>query len=161
MSILDWILIAIRWMHALAAVAWVGGGLFYVMVLRPGLRRVDGDTSEAGKATGAEFRGLVNTAVGVLLLTGVILSLSRLTADAVTIFYIAVLAAKIALALYMFYVVRFLRRQAYPGEPDAGSGWLASVRNKLTGTNAVLILGVVVIGLSDVLDALFESGLGG
>ena len=28
MNVLDWILLAIRWGHALAAVAWVGGGIF-------------------------------------------------------------------------------------------------------------------------------------
>ena len=39
MSVLDWILVVIRWGHALAAVAWVGGGLFYLMVLRPSIRR--------------------------------------------------------------------------------------------------------------------------
>ena len=161
MDVLDWILVTIRWMHALAAVAWVGGGIFYVLVLRPGLRRAGAVNGQAGRATGAEFRGLVNTAIGVLLLTGVILSVSRLTDDAVTIPYVAVLAVKIAMALYMFYVVRFLRHGVYPGEPDAGGGWLARARSRITGTTGVLICGVVVIGLSDVLDALLEHGLRG
>ena len=161
MDVLDWILVTIRWLHALAAVAWVGGGIFYVLVLRPGLRRAGADNGVAGRATAAEFRGLVNTAIGVLLLTGVILSVSRLTDDAVTIPYVGVLAAKIAMALYMFYVVRFLRQRDYPGEPDAGGGWLARARSRLTGTTGVLIFGVVVVGLSDVLDALFEHGLRG
>ncbi len=161
MDVLAWILVAIRWIHALAAVAWVGGSIFYVLVLRPGLRRAGADNGGAGRATGAEFRGLVNTAIGVLLLTGVILSVSRLTDDAVTIPYVGVLAAKIAMALYMFYVVRFLRQRVYPGEPDAGGGWLARARSRLTGTTGVLIFGVVVVGFSDVLDALFEHGLRG
>lgn len=161
MNVLDWILLAIRWIHALAAVAWVGGGLFYVLILRPALNRSGGDTSAARSAIGVEFRGLVNTAIGVLLLTGVILSVSRLTNSNITIAYVAVLVAKISLAMYMFYVVRFLRREAYPGDPAPGTGRLARIRSGLTGTTGVLIIGVVVIGLSDVLDALFEQGLGG
>ena len=159
MNVLDWILLAIRWMHALAAVAWVGGGIFYILVLRPALDRAGSDTSAAMSAIGVEFRGLVNTAIGVLLLTGVVLSVSRLAANSITIAYVAVLVAKIVLALYMFYVVRFLRREAYPGETASGAGWLARLRSGLTGTTGVLIIGVVVIGLSDVLDALFERGL--
>ncbi|MCI0785947.1 MAG: urate hydroxylase PuuD, partial [Chloroflexi bacterium] len=113
MDVLSWILVAIRWAHALAAVAWVGGSIFYIMVLRPSRRRMQPDASEYGAAIGAEFRSLVNTAIGVLLLTGVILSLSRLTADTVTAPYVGVLVAKIILALYMFYVVRFLRPHIY------------------------------------------------
>jgi hypothetical protein len=116
----------------------------------------------------------VNTAIGVLLVTGSVLAASRLTSEAVTIPYVAVLAVKIALALYMFYVVRFLPRsrsgRAYPEEsplqpPFAKGGvggfrrWLPRLRNLLTSSTAVLIVGVVVFGLSDVLDMLFEKGL--
>jgi putative copper export protein len=112
-----------------------------------------------GRAIGAEFRGLVNTAIGVLLLTGIILSVSRLTSDAVTVPYVAVLAVKVALALYMFYIVRFLRQEAYPEEASTGRSCLSRVRRLLTNTTAVLIVGVIVFGLADVLDMLFEKGL--
>ncbi len=172
MSVLDWILVAIRWGHALAAVAWVGGGMFYILVLRPSFRRRPA-SPETGQAIGAEFRGLVTTAIGVLLVTGAVLAASRLTSEAVTIPYVAVLVVKIALALYMFYVVRFLPARggrAYPEEnplqpPFAKGGmggfrgWLPRLRNLLTSTTAVLIIGVVVFGLSDVLDLLFEKAL--
>ena len=158
MSVLDWILVVIRWGHALAAVAWVGGGIFYVLVLRPSLRR-SLESSEVSRVVGAEFRGLVTTAMGVLLLTGIVLSFSRLTSSAVATPYVGVLVAKISLALYMFYVVRFLRRRAYPEDPAEGEGWWVRLRSGLTSTTSVLIVGIVVFGLSDVLDALFERGL--
>jgi TRAP-type uncharacterized transport system fused permease subunit len=112
----------------------------------------------------------VNTAIGVLLVTGAVLAASRLTSEAVNIPYVAVLVLKIALALYMFYVVRFPRHRAYPEEnppqpPFAKGGWggfrrwLPRLRNLLTSSTAVLIAGVVVFGLSDVLDLLFEKAL--
>ena len=159
MSVLDWILVAIRWGHALAAVAWVGGGIFYLVVLRPALRKAKGDGFEVGRATGTEFRGLVNTAIAVLLLTGVVLSVARLTSNAVTLPYVVVLVAKIVVALYMFYVVRFLRPRIYPEGSEASGGRLARVRSRLTSATAVLVCGVIAIGLADVLDALFEHGL--
>ncbi|PKB79437.1 MAG: hypothetical protein BZY88_13425 [SAR202 cluster bacterium Io17-Chloro-G9] len=158
MNFLDWILVAIRWGHALAAVAWVGGGMFYILVLRPAFGRSP-VSGEAGRSVGAEFRGLVATAIGVLLITGTVLAVSRLTADTVTTPYVGVLVAKIALASYMFYVVRFLRQRAYPEEPGEGSGRWSRMKGRITSTTAVLIIGVVVFGLSDVLDALFESSL--
>ena len=113
MGVLDWILVIIRWGHALAAVSWVGGGVFYLMVLRPAIRRSQGLPPNTGAAIRDEFRGLVTTAIAVLLLTGAILSLARLTSEAATIPYTAVLVVKIVLALFMFCVVRYIRRGDY------------------------------------------------
>jgi len=158
MSVLDWILVVIRWGHALAAVAWVGGGLFYLMVLRPSLRRAP-LPPETGRAVGVEFLGLIGTTIGVLLITGVILSAARLTEDAISVAYVAVLVVKIVLAAYMFYIVRFLRRRSYPEETSPGHSWWARTRGRMTGTTAVLIIGLVVFGLADIFSALFEQGL--
>ena len=68
MDVLDWILLAIRWGHALAAVSWVGGGIFYLMVLRPAIHQARGLPPETNRVIGVEFRGLVSTAIAVLLL---------------------------------------------------------------------------------------------
>ena len=159
MSVLDLILVAIRWGHALAAVAWVGGGIFYLIVLRPAIQQARGLPPETSRAIGVEFRGLVGTAIAVLLLTGVILSVSRLTEDVVTSPYMAVLVVKIGLALYMFYVVRFMRQNTYPEEPELPDSRWQRLLSRLTGTTALLVTGVVVIGLSDVLDGLLENAL--
>ena len=152
---MDWILLVIRWAHAVAAVAWVGGGIFYLLVLRPAMRRTS-LPPEANRSVGVEFRGLVNTAIAVLLLTGVILSVARLTEDSITIAYVAVLVVKIVLAIY---VVRFLRPATYTEDDQAAAGWWEKVRAGLTSAGAVLIIGLIVIGLADVLTFLFEDSL--
>lgn len=159
MNVLDWILLAIRWAHAIGAVAWVGGGIFYVMVWRPSAKRAP-PPEQTGRIMGAEFRGLISTAISILLLTGVILSVARLTEDAITTAYVVVLVVKIVLATYMFYIVRFLRQRSYPEDlTAAGNSRWQKLRSSLTGTTAVLIIGLVVFGLADVLSALFEDGL--
>ena len=162
MNVLDWILVAIRWSHALAAVAWVGGGAFYILVLRPSLRQ-EPVSSQTQHLVASGFGGLVKTAVAVLLLTGTILSLSRLTSDAATVSYIAVLAVKVALSLYMFYIVQFLparRKRPYTENPGTqGQPWLSRLQTRATGATAVLITGIIVFGLADVLDLLFEKAL--
>ena len=160
MTVLDWILVGIRWAHALAAVAWVGGSIFFLVVLRPATRRADGGGA-VGKLAGAEFRSLVNTAIAVLVLTGVVLSVSRLTSTAVSLPYVIVLTAKIVVALYMFSVVWLLQRRSDADEPVMGNGLLARVKRGLVNPVAIIIGGTVAIGLADVLDALFERGLAG
>ena len=159
MDALGWILVAIRWGHAVSAVAWVGGGIFYLMVLRPAIRQSQGLPKDTGKAIGVEFRGLVSTAIAVLLITGVILSASRLTEDVITSPYVVVLVVKIALALYMFYVVRFMRQDSYPEDRTLGDSRWQRLSGRLTGTTAILVTGIVVIGLSDILDGLLENAL--
>ena len=158
MNVLDWILLAIRWGHALGAVAWVGGGIFYLMVWRPANREASA-SEETSRIMGVEFRGLVNTAISVLLLTGVILSVARLTESNITLAYVAVLVVKIVLACYMFYIVRFLHQRSYPEDLAAADGWWGKARAGLTSTSAVLIIGLVVFGLADVLNVLFEKSL--
>ena len=158
MSFTEALILVIRWIHAIAAVAWVGGGLFYLLVLRPNLSKGDGASANR-RRIGEQFRGLVNTAIAVLLVTGVIMTLSRLTSNVVGPAYIAVLVVKVVLALYMFYLVRFLRSKSYPQDPEGEAHGLRRITSALSGATAVTVLGVAVFMLADVLRALVEISL--
>ena len=150
MPVLDVILLIIRWAHALAAVTWIGGSLFMLLAARPALRSVDAD-GLVGRVLAAEFRPIVVTAIAVLIVTGVILTVDRLTSDAAGIAYTGVLVAKIVLAVYAFAVAWMLPRRR--GNDTAGIG------RALSGPAALTVVGVIVIGLADVLAWLFERGL--
>ena len=164
MEIADWFLLAIRWLHALAAVAWVGGSLFFLVVLRPVLRDTPHEVT-LNRIAGQEFRNLVDTAIWVLLVTGAILSVNRLTTSYTSGAYGAVLGLKIALAVWMFYLVWFRQcRSASPPsqEPEKPAPiLLRTARATFSATNLILILGIVVILLADVLRDLFEHSIGG
>lgn len=162
MSFGDLLLLLVRWLHALAAVAWVGGSIFYLLVLRPALRQHPDTSGLLARLASEEFRALTATAIGVLLATGVVLTASRLTSGKVGAAYIAVLAVKIALALCMFYLVHFLRRGARAvGASAKAPSRLRKALNAISGANAVLTLGVVVLLLADVLRMLVEKRLAG
>ena len=152
MDVLDIILLIIRWAHALAAVVWIGGSLFMLLAGRPALRNADAE-GLVGRALAVEFRPMVTTAIAVLIVSGVILTVDRLTSEAAGIAYTAVLVAKIVLAVYAFGIA-----WALPRRRGAPSGRL---RGALAGPLALTIAGVIVIGLADVLTWLFERGLMG
>ncbi len=161
MNVTDILVLIIRWLHAIAAVAWVGGGIFYLLVLRPHLRIPLDIDDGSTQAIAREFRGLVTTAIGILIITGVIMSFNRLTSDAIGTAYIIVLAIKVALSLYMFYLVRFLRRGSYPQQPSP-SARARGVRYfslAMTSTTAIMVIGIIVFLLADILKVLFEIGL--
>lgn len=156
----DIILLAIRWAHALAAVVWIGGSLFMLLAARPALQSLGAQSGLVARALAAEFRPIVATAIGVLLVSGVILAAQRLTSDAAGPAYIAFLAAKILLSIYAFVIAwRLARRRAENGGGCDKRG--GRIRRTLLGPGALAVLGIVVIGLADVLAWLFEQGLAG
>ena len=151
-DVLGIILLIIRWAHALAAVVWIGGSLFMLLAGRPALRTADSG-GLVGRALAAELRPIVVTAIAVLIVSGVILTVDRLTSDAAGMAYTVVLVAKILLAVYAFVVAWLL-----PRHRDRPAGGIAGA---MTGPVALTIAGVLVIGLADVLTWLFEKGLTG
>lgn len=152
----DYFLLAIRWLHAIAAVAWVGGGIFYWLVLRPALRS-DNPPSGVARVAAAEFGQLVGLAMGVLAVTGAVLAVQRLTEDTSTVTYFSVLALKIALAAWMFFLVISSRKGRT--EADDGRGRLRVAVNALGHVNTTVVLGIVIFLLSDVLRLIVERGL--
>ena len=163
--VLDLILLSIRWAHALAAVVWIGGSLFMLLAARPALRSLGANGGLAGRALSAEFRPIVATAIGVLLVSGAILTAQRLTADAAGLAYTVFLAAKILLSMYAFIIAwRLPRRNAAGVGRDNGRhdvGKFGRIRRTLLGPGALAVIGIIVIGLADVLAWLFERGLSG
>ena len=158
------VLVVAQWVHTLAAAFWVGGGLVYLLVIRPANRRREG----GGQTLADEFRGLVDIAVIAMVITGVVLAFDRLTSQHAGVGYAAVLGAKLALTLWMFWLAGVIRRRrprvatasqgapAAPASPGAtGTGW----RQFMDAANQVVIIGVVVFLLSTVMQAVFERAL--
>ncbi len=162
MSAGDLFLLVARWLHVVAAAAWVGGSLFYLLVLRPSLRRSPG-SGILSAAAAAEFRAVVDTAILVLLVTGVVLAFNRLSTGVAGVPYVAALGVKIGLSALMFVIA--LSRRKRPTLPYAqsdradDSGRLARVLRAFSGYNALVILGIVVFLISDLLGTLYEIAL--
>ena len=164
MSAGDTFLLVVRWVHLLAAAAWIGGGLFYLLVLRPASRKAPESSRSVSVATATEFRGLVDTSILVLLATGVVLTVDRLTGGIADSPYVVTLGIKIALSMWMFLLARSRRHPgvgAGAADQHAQDPGTRLQRFARLGTryNTLLILGIVVFLLSDLLKVLFELAL--
>lgn len=159
-------LLLVLWLHMLSATAWVGGSIFYLLVLRPTVRRVQ-PSSLFTAETAREFKGLVGLCIVFLIITGVILTFDRLTSPYTDGTYVAVLAMKITLALIMFALARSRRRLNRNHQIELRAEdrrnpvalFRRSYQAISTGS-AILIIGGIVLLLADVLRIVYEVNLG-
>ena len=147
----DYILILITWTHNLAAVTWVGGCIFYYLVLRPVFANTGdtGDTQVDRNQIADQFRQVVKTTIWILIVTGIVLAVSEVAIQSVSLIYVMVLGIKISLAVVMFIL--------YVLNKGSNAMLLGLWGIKIYKTDLILFFGVLVIGISDVLSAL--SGL--
>ena len=153
----DLFLTLIGWVHAIAAVAWVGGGIFYWIVLRPAVR--SGALPETvSRFAAVEFGQLVVLSMWTLVITGGILMFTRLSESTATLPYGIVLGIKVALSAWMFFLTlnRRGRRQA-----TEQRGRFRGAVNALGNINMTVVLGIVVFLLSDLLRWLTVRELAG
>ena len=152
----DAFLLIVRWLHVIAAVAWVGGGVFYWLVLRPAIR-AGAVPAQVSKFASMEFGQIVLMAMWTLVLTGAILLFTRLSEPTATLPYGVVLGVKIALSAWMFFLT-LNRGGRTPEVSDQGR--IRSAVNALGHVNMTVVLGIIVFLLSDILRLLVEHELG-
>jgi xanthine/uracil permease len=143
----DGLLALLRVAHGLTAAIWLGVSL--VGVLSPAA------LVAARTAGGLSLRGLAQTALWALVVSGVILMLDRLADPAVSPLYVVLLGLKLALVAAMG-LLGLVPPADRPGE--AGwRHWLGGVRRE----RVLLGLGVGAYALGSLLTSAYEAVLRG
>jgi hypothetical protein len=142
--------VIVRTAHLLAAAAWVGGSILYLVVVLPVLRS-GGLAPEVSAQIATLFRRMVNICIGILLLTGVYLMFDRLTSTSLAWPYLLVLGLKITAALAMFVLAIYL-----------GQSSIRRLAKRTTSLSKaapqlMLALGIVVFLLGALLNGLYEA----
>ncbi|HYI14531.1 MAG TPA: hypothetical protein VEX37_04025 [Thermomicrobiales bacterium] len=117
----DWFLVALRVAHALAAMLWLGGGVYYLLAVRPASRESAEPPRAFISATQGYFGEWAQVATMVMVVTGGILVFDRLSNGSAGLTYVALMAVKIVAALVAFWLagVRPARRAARQGRRSA------------------------------------------
>jgi uncharacterized membrane protein len=141
----DLLLVTLRWAHSLAAVVWIGGTIFYLLVIGPARAEGgrNGEPPAFWAAASARYRELFEVSVFIFIASGALLTFDRLSRGAGTA-YAALLAVKIVLALAAFHLGFRVRRR----------GLGANQRSLET----IAALGVAIILIAALLKVVFESG---
>ena len=162
MDITDLFHLFVRWTHLVSAGAWVGGSIFWILVLNPSTRQFDSDfVSQLQGQISTEFRGLVDTCIFILLTTGAIMTFNRLTPGNIGYQYVLVLGLKIIFAAAMFYLIRAKRQskttRVKTNSNNTPKGTLGQFTKMATAYNLVLLLGLMVYLLSDLMNMIYMA----
>jgi uncharacterized membrane protein len=142
----------VRAAHIIAAAAWVGGSILYMVAIIPALRS-GGPAPAVAAQIAALFRRMVNICMGVLLLSGAYLMFDRLTQTMLGWPYLVVLGLKIAIAIGMFVLA------IYIGQSNVRRLAKRSTRLSKAAPQLMLALGIIVFILGALLNGLFEAAI--
>ncbi len=108
----DWFLLSLRVAHALSAKLWGGGGLYFLLVVRPSSRDSDESPAAFISSMHQRFGEWAQVATMAMLVTGGILVFDRLSNGNAGLTYVVLMSMKIVAALVAFWLagVRPARR---------------------------------------------------
>ena len=143
MDATDLLLVVMRWMHAMAAMIWIGAIWFELFVALPAADA--GHESALLASFDAASREIVQTALIVFLVSGALLTFERLSRGAAGTTYVEILLLKVVLSVVMFQV----------GFRFRGARGARRVR----GLRILAGLGLVIVLLATLLKWLYERAL--
>jgi hypothetical protein len=139
----DLLLVAMRWLHAMAAIVWIGAIWFELFVAAPAWE--SGPPLEILARVDAAMREIVQTALVVFLVSGAILTFERLSRGAAGTPYVTLLGLKVVLSIVMFQIG--FRFRAARGQ------------QRVRGLRIMAALGLAIVLLATVLKWLYERAL--
>ena len=145
----------LRVAHAIAAAVWLGGGVYYLLALRPQLRDSDDEVRAFERTVQREFGEWASVSTLIMIATGVILMFDRLTDGRGTLAYVLILAVKVVAALVAFWLARSFRRR------KRRAGKVALARASLIDRSWLMLsLGAIAFILGITLSSLYSTGIG-
>jgi len=99
-------LVALRVAHSVAAVVWLGGGVYFLVALRPAAREADSAGQAVVAAAQKAYAEWGQIATIVLLGSGTVLIFERLSSAQGGWIYVVLLVIKVLAAVWAFVLVR-------------------------------------------------------
>ena len=144
----DAFLLLLRLAHAFAAAVWLGGGVYYLVAIRPALRE-SAEPPRQFVATAQSLYGeWARTTTVVMLATGVVLMFDRLSNAGGGLVYAVALAGKVVAALAAVWLAGVRPRRQRSRQPARRSR-----------PEVILALGAIAFGVGVVLASVYGQGL--
>jgi uncharacterized membrane protein len=120
-------LVALRVAHSVAAVVWLGGGVYFLVALRPAARDADSAGRAVVAAAQQAYAEWGQIATIVLLASGTVLVFERLSSAQGGWIYVVLLAIKVLAAVWAFVLVRARLRASRRRNGRIGSEFIITL----------------------------------
>ena len=151
-SIADILLLIVRWIHISTAVIWVGGGIFYLIAVRPIKYTANRYLNETIPSINKNLTHISDISILSLTSTGTIIMLNALLQQNLTALYISILVIKLFLSVLIFTItINKKRVSKYKVLSDKTSN---RIFKPFTNYTFITLTGMVIIILSDILRSL-------
>ena len=154
----DFFHVFVTWIHIIASVIWIGGSIFYFLILNPVLNTVLGSSNEVTRIIGKEFSSIVKICIAALIVSGVIMLLNRLVApDSVNYMYLIIFSIKIIIFLWMILIITRHRRSTkiVGRTTPKGLTFFEKIDYYCFGYSTLVLLAIFVYFLSNALRIIF------
>ena len=109
---IDLITIFIKWLHSIAAMSWVGGSVFFALIIIPVQSSMNRKYSVVFKNISIIYRDLVDISVIGIILSGIFLMFTKLSEN-ITNEWMIVFIIKLFISVIMFYLVWRFRQKDF------------------------------------------------
>ena len=145
------IVIFIKWLHSVAAMSWVGGSIFFALIIRPVQSSMNEEYSVVFKNISIIYRDLVDISVIGIILSGIFLMFTKLSEN-ITNEWMIVFIIKLFISVIMFYLVWRFRQKDF--SYTSNSKGLYGRLSFLLGYNAIIFFGVIIFLLTSTMSQL-------
>lgn len=154
--------LVLRLAHAIAAVTWLGGGLYYALALRPQLAGAGEEARALASRAQREFVRWAFWATVVLIVSGIALMYDRLNAGGGTVVYVVILAVKVIAAAGAFFLTGVFteRRTKVRAITGAGRKTVEQHRRRIERAWVLVCLGMIAFVLGIALSSIYPTGIG-
>lgn len=154
--------LVLRLAHAIAAVTWLGGGLYYALALRPQLAGASDEARALASRAQREFVRWAFWATVVLIVSGIALMYDRLNAGGGTVVYVVILAVKVIAAAGAFFLTGVFteRRTKVRAITGAGQKTVERHRRRIERAWLLVSLGMIAFVLGIALSSIYPTGIG-
>ena len=148
---IDLITIFIKWLHSIAAMSWVGGSVFFALIIRPVQSSMNRKYYVVFKNISIIYRDLVDISVIGIILSGIFLMFTKLSEN-ITNEWMIVFIIKLFISVIMFYLVWRFRQKDF--SYTSNSKGLYGRLSFLLGYNAIIFFGVIIFLLTSTMSQL-------
>ena len=148
-SITDIVLIIVRWIHICSAVVWVGGGMFYLIAIRPINQVPNKNLNELIRIINKNLTNISDISILSLTSTGAIIMLNALLKQNLTLLYISILTIKLFLSVLIFAIT--INKNRSTNSKMRSHKKPNRLLRPFTSYTFVTLTGILIILLSDIL----------